>query len=142
MVRLAARRGKPRAVRFVRGLIAFRKRYPLLRTDTFYTEKDLEWFGPSGRPPDWDGPTRALGCLVQPQMRDGANSAALCLLFNAGETPAEFHLAAAPAAPWRVSIDTANPAPHDVFWFGSEPRAPDPGRYRVGSRAFAVLSSA
>jgi glycogen operon protein len=129
-------------LRFVRSLIEFRKHHPVLRAETFYSEKDLRWFGPGGRLPDWDGPTRALGCLVRPPMREAVNAGALCLLFNAGETPAEFLLPGTPAGPWRISIDTGNPAPDDVFRIESEPWAPDPGQYRVGSRALAVLSLA
>ena len=128
--------------RFVREVIAFRKRNPVLRTDAFYTDQDLEWFGPAGAQPDWDGPTRALGCLVRPWISGDTRSSALCLLFNAGESVVEFDPPPALAAPWRVSIDTANAAPGDIFPLGSEPPVPDMARYRVASRALAVLSSA
>ncbi|MFZ2101635.1 MAG: hypothetical protein WAU86_13820 [Oricola sp.] len=52
--------------RFVRELIAFRKRNPVLSADAFYTDSDLHWFAPSGRPPDWHGPTHLLGCIMRP----------------------------------------------------------------------------
>lgn len=131
--RLVERNGE--VLRFVRELIAFRRRHPVLHTDAFYTGDELEWFGPEGRPPDWDGPTRALGCLVRNERPAGA----LCLLFNAGETPVEFRLH---AAQWRVAIDTGNPAPNDIYAFGDQATLRDPARYRLVPRALAVLSSA
>jgi isoamylase len=121
--------------RFVRELIAFRMRNPVLREDAFYTDQDLEWFGPAGQPPDWDGPTRALGCLVRP--RHGAG--ALILLFNASGSPVEFHLPAAPAGPWRVAIDTGNGSPSDISPLDGEPSTADSGSYRLTARALAVL---
>ena len=126
-------------LRFVRELIAFRQRNPVLREDAFYAAADLEWFGPEGRSPDWDGPTGALGCLVR--RRDGAQIGALCLLLNAGEGLVEFHLPAAPAGPWRVSIDTGGPSPDDIFPSGSEPPTRDPERHQLLHRALVVLSS-
>ena len=124
-------------LRFARQLIAFREHHPILRTDAFFDGEELEWFGPEGRPPDWDGPTSALGCLV----REQRPAAALCLLFNASETPVEFSLPPAPPARWHLSIDTGNTAPGDIFPVGDERPLHDSGRYRLLSRALAVLSS-
>ena len=124
-------------LRFTRELIAFRRRHPVLCTDAFYTGENLAWFDPEGRPPDWDGPTCAFGCLVREQRPAGA----LCLLFNASETPVEFSLPPTPAAGWHLSIDTANPARGDIFPIGDERPLHDSGRYRLLSRALAVLSS-
>jgi hypothetical protein len=74
-------------------------------------------------------------------MSGGAGASALCLLFNAGESPAEFNLPPEPGARWRISVDTGKPPPDDIFSFESEPLAPDPEQYRVGPRAFAVPTS-
>ena len=121
--------------RFVRKLIAFRQRHPVLRKDAFYTEGEIDWFGPDGRAPDWDGPTRALGCLAREERPAGV----LCLLFNAGETPVEFWL---PARQWCIAIDTGSPAPDEICVIGGRPSLRDPSRYRLAARALAVLSSA
>jgi isoamylase len=126
---------------FVRELIAFRKRNPVLCADAFYTDKDLTWFGPAGGPPDWQGATRAVGCLVRSRISRDARSGAVCLLFNAGESPAAFDLPQELGAPWRVSIDTGDAAPHDIFPIGSEPLVPAAATVRIGPRALAVLSS-
>lgn len=63
----------------------------------------------------------------------------LCLLFNAGETPAEFSLPT--PAPWRISLDTSYTASGDIFTLGSEPRVPDQAQYGLAPRSLAVLSS-
>ena len=127
--------------RFVRELIAFRKRNPVLSADAFYTDSDLHWFARSGGPPDWHGPTHVLGCIVRLQLPAAARAQQpmLCLLFNAGETPAEFSLPT--PAPWRISLDTSYTAPDDIFTPGSEPRVPDQARYGLAPRSLAVLSS-
>ena len=127
--------------RFVRELIAFRKRNPVLSADIFDTDSDLHWFSPSGGPPDWHGPTHVLGCIVRLQLPAATRSQQpmLCLLFNAGETPAEYSLPT--SAPWRLSLDTSCTAPGDIFTLGNEPRLADRSRYRIAPRAVAVLSS-
>jgi glycogen operon protein len=128
-------------VHFVRALIAFRKRNPMLSEDAFYTAADIEWFGPAGQPPDWDGPTHSLGCRVRPRKCGDVSSGAMCFLFNAAQASTEFSLPDAPAGLWRVSIDTANPPPDDISAAGSEPAVPDARKCRVGCRALAVLLS-
>jgi isoamylase len=129
-------------LRFVRGLIAFRRRNPVLRADAFYTAEDLEWFGPAGRAPDWNGPTRALGCLIRPRLPAGMaaiQNGALCLLFNADEQAAVFPLPA--ISGWRVAIDTGNAPPADIAAAGEERQPRDPGSYRLLPRSLAVLST-
>lgn len=129
--------------RFAREAIAFRKRHPVLSADAFFEENDLQWFGPSGRPPDWSGPTRALGCMMRPPQPGDAliRQSALCLLVNAGETPVEFELPPATAAGWCVALDTGNAAPGEIFSAGSELFASDQSHYRLDVGALAVLFS-
>lgn len=129
--------------RFVCEAIALRRRNPVLSLDAFYADEDIQWFGPADRPPDWDGATRALGCLIRPAMsgNDRLRGTALCLLVNAGETPVEFVLPPASAAGWRVAIDTGNTAPGDIFACGTEPPVTDQRLYELGIRALAVLCS-
>ncbi len=128
--------------RFVRELIAFRRRHAVLSLDAFYTADDLEWFGPSGRPPDWDGTSRALGVIVRPQPAPSAvgQPDVLCLLFNAAEAPVEFALPPG-AKGWRICIDTENRCPEDIFAAGCEPPIPDEGRYHLAARSLAILTA-
>jgi glycogen operon protein len=95
---------------FTRHMIALRRAHPILSREQFYTNEDINWFGPSQRPPDWsDSHAKALACLIH----DGA-AEALFLMFNAGDSLVTFH---APVAPdrgrWWLAVDTSHddPAP-------------------------------
>lgn len=129
--------------RFAREVIAFRKRQPVLSADAFYEQNDLQWSGPSGQPPDWNGPTRALGCLVRPPKHGdaGVRGSELCLLFNASQMPVAFDLPPTVAVRWRVVLDTGKAAPDDIFSAGKEPVAPGGSRYELGAGSLAVLFS-
>ena len=130
-------------VRFVRGLIAFRRRNPVLSVDAFYSDNQIAWFGPSGRSPDWDGPTRSLGCLVQSQLPVGTpvQDGAICLLFNAGVAAVEFKLPPPPRTDWRVVFDTSAAAVDEGFPLKEEAPAADQTQYALAPRTLAVLSS-
>jgi len=124
-------------VRFVRSVIAFRKRHPVLRAERFYGAEELVWFGAGGAAPDWNGPGAALGCVVAGSL----DAPALCLLFNAGTSEATF---APPAPPrggaWRIAIDTAAPAPGDVAEPGREHAFQGDAR-RLAPRSLVVLTA-
>ncbi len=128
--------------RFAQEAVALRKRYELLRADAFYEERDLQWFGPSGRPPDWNGPTRALGVLIQPPpaREPSAAGGTLCLLVNASESAVEFELPRT-AFEWHLVLDTGNAAPDNILGATAEPVFAGQGRFRLGSCALALLSS-
>jgi len=127
--------------RFVRELVAFRQRNPVLCLNAFYTADDLEWFGPAGQPPGWAGASRVLGVLIRPNMPPQAQPEALCLLFNAGQVAADFLLPLRRTANWRICLDTGQASPGDIFAAGTEPAVAADGRYRLIPRSLAVLAS-
>ncbi len=93
---------------FTKKLIALRRAHPILSREQFYTSEDINWFGPSQRPPDWNDPrAKAVACLIH----DGA-SEALFLMFNASDGLVTFH---APVAPdrgrWWLAVDTSRDGP-------------------------------
>ena len=94
-------------VEFTREVLALRRAHPVLRQDVFYWERDVDWFDPAGRRPDWHDPDqKALACLVR-----GTTGPDLYLMFNAGTTPVAFVVPdARPTGAWRVAIDTARPS--------------------------------
>ncbi|MCP3055703.1 glycogen debranching protein GlgX [Aurantimonas marianensis] len=96
---LAERNGE--LVQFVRRLIALRKAHPVLRSETFYTDGEINWFGPAGQEPDWNGADNRLGCLVR------GSDVALCLLFNGSPARCRFVVPAPPGGGWEVVIDTS-----------------------------------
>jgi glycogen operon protein len=122
-------------VRFTREILAFRRGHAVLRQEAFYTERDMHWFDPGGRTPDWLDPEgRQLACLVRD--RSGSH---LYMMFNAGTEPASFVLPRLRAPwRWRPAFDTAQPT-------GTTPAAPrqiEEPSYALDSRASAVLVAA
>ncbi|MEP7208631.1 MAG: glycogen debranching protein GlgX [Casimicrobiaceae bacterium] len=122
--------------RFVRAMIAFRRAHPVLAEEQFYTDAEIEWFGPQGVSPDWTDPqARQLACLVH---QDGQG--ALCLLFNAGGEAVDFRLPPlAYGARWHVAVNTALAAPSDCNASGEEPPVVDPQSFRLEGFASAAL---
>ncbi|HEX8012299.1 MAG TPA: glycogen debranching protein GlgX [Casimicrobiaceae bacterium] len=108
--RLLARNAETFA--FCRQLIALRNRWPELRADSFYTEREIRWFGADGTLPDWDGPAGILGCAIAAaDDRSEDPALCLCLLFNATAAQARFALPAQCARQrWSILVDTAQPS--------------------------------
>jgi glycogen operon protein len=123
-------------VRFTRQVLALRRANPVLRREAFYTDRDIQWFDPGGRSPDWLDPgQKRLACLIH-----GHEAPDLYLMFNADAEPATFVLPELPlSGRWRLAIDTARrtPAASD----DAELRGRDVAgaRYALGWRASAIL---
>jgi len=128
-------------VRFVREMIALRKRTPVLRREGFYVGSEIRWFGPGGAAPDWSGPDGVLGCAIESGDDAGASrSPGLCLLFNAGARVARFELpATGPERRWRAAVDTASPPPADARALGEERKLGNAGAFELQPHAFALL---
>jgi isoamylase len=122
--------------RFARGMIGFRRAHPVLRKSAFYTDADIQWFGPQGTTPTWGDPDRkAFACLIL-----GQSEPDLFLMFNAGEAPADFAIPAERANKiWRLAVDTSRPAPEDLCEAGLEPSMQDQVNFRVEPRSSAIL---
>ena len=95
-------------VRFARQVFAFRRAHAVLRREAFYSDRDIQWFDPSGRSPDWLDPNqKRLACWVH-----GQAGPDLYLMFNADTDPASFVLPELErSGRWRLAIDTAQPSP-------------------------------
>ena len=122
--------------RFTRGMIAFRRAHPVLRKETFYTDADIEWFGPNGAPPGWTDPwQKTFGCLIL-----GKTEPDLFLLFNADTRSVDFYLPALPAGKiWRLAVDTSRTSPDDLFDSGKEPPVQGQIGFRLEPRSSAIL---
>lgn len=124
--------------RFAREMIALRKRHGLLRQERFYTAADIHWFNARGELPQWNGPGRTLGCVVNAQ---DPVEPALCLLFNAEPEAVEFVLPPSAGRTWRALVDTAQAPPRDIHVPDEEPVLEDQGRYRLENRSLAILEA-
>jgi isoamylase len=124
--------------RFARGMIAFRRAHPVLRKSAFYTDADIQWFGPQGTAPSWADPGgKSFACLILDQ-----SGIALFLMFNADTAPADFSIPPVGSNKlWRLAVDTSHPAPHDLYEPGNEPSMQDQSSFRVEPRSSAILSA-
>lgn len=122
--------------RFARGMIAFRRAHPVLRRAAFYSDADIQWFGPQGTAPAWADPGRkSFACLIF-----GQSEADLFLMFNADTAPSDFSIPAAPGIKtWRVAVDTSREAAGDLYEPGKEPSMEERASFRVGPRSSAIL---
>jgi glycogen operon protein len=123
--------------RFAREMIAFRRAHPVLRKPDFYTDADIQWFGPQGTAsPAWADPGRkSFACLIW-----GGSDADLFLMFNADTAPSDFSIPAAPENRiWRLAIDTSHQAPEDLYEPGKEPSMQHQVSFRVEPRSSAIL---
>lgn len=122
--------------RFARGMIAFRCAHPVLRKPAFYTDADVQWFGPQGTTPAWaDAQRKSFACLIF-----GHSEADLFLMFNADTAASDFSIPAASGNKvWRLAADTSRKAPEDLYEPGNEPSMEDQVAFRVGARSSAIL---
>jgi hypothetical protein len=106
-----------------------------LRREAFYTDKDIQWFDPSGRNPDWlDRTRKSLACLIY-----GREGPDLYLMFNADVDPASFVLPQLASGRWRLAIDTALPSSGDVEASQRDAGVVNGTLCTVGSRSCAIL---
>ncbi|MDR1787105.1 MAG: glycogen debranching protein GlgX [Treponema sp.] len=139
--------------RFVREMIAFRRRHPCFMRPEFYTGwdgnynaiPDITWFNAEGESPDWDnlGPCLAL-------RMDGSRAETLAdrddndffIMINGGPTPVAFALCDAPdGKKWVRAVDTARPTPDDILRPGAEQPLSSPEFYMTGTRSVVILIS-
>ena len=125
-------------VRFAREVIAFRRRHPALRADTFYAVQEVSWYGQRGEPARWRTEDRSLACLVESPSDDFA----LFMAYNAAPQEAVFHPPAAPRErAWRIAINTAPASPQDVFPPGAEPIVGQSNAICLPAQALVVLTA-
>jgi glycogen operon protein len=122
--------------RFARGMIAFRRAHSILRKEAFYTDADIQWFGPHGASLEWGDPVRkSFACLIWGHSEDD-----LFLMFNADNAPFDFSIPVATGnKTWRLAVDTSREAPGDLFEPGQEPSMQGQVGFHVGPRSSAIL---
>ena len=122
--------------RFTCGMIAFRRAHPILSKEKFYTDAEIQWFGPQGGSPNWADPReKRFACLI-----DEDEQNALYLMFNAGADAVDFGLPPLlPGTRWYLAVDTSRQAPQDLFAAGEEPLWENPQTYCLNPRSSAIL---
>ncbi|AFL73723.1 glycogen debranching protein GlgX [Thiocystis violascens] len=107
-------------LRFVRGLIAFRKRHPNLRRRHFLSGEaqqgsdlpDIVWHGETLNDPPWGDPlAQSLAFTLAPARQD---EGPLHVMINMSEAARRFELPALPAVRWDLALDTGRASPTDI----------------------------
>ena len=121
---------------FVRGMIAFRRRHPVLAAERFYRPEGISWFNCFGSMPEWHGDA-AIGCQIHAK---GAEGPELCLLFNPQTHSTSFRLPHPPAEHiWVKMVDTSAHPPFDVCLPGHGIPLPEDTTLAMWDRSMAVL---
>lgn len=120
-------------VSFVRRILAFRRKHPELRRETFLEGKaddggvsgDVHWLHPFGhemRPADWNDPhAHAIGVMYS-DLSD--RSPKILLLFNAAEVAVDFKVHGPANMNWVLVADTADIAAQGLRLGSRHSRAP------------------
>jgi len=128
--------------RFWKQIVAFRKRHPTLRKNSFFTGevnqrglKDVSWHGTMLNSPGWDdGQARALGFTLA-----GFDDAPdIHVMMNMYWEPLDMAVPMIPAREWTRAVDTSLPSPSDIADPGAETTCSGE-LYRVNGRSIVVL---
>jgi isoamylase len=133
---------------FTRGLIAFRRRYGVLRRAAFFTGadrdfdtiKDINWYDENLGAPRWDDPeSRRLAYHLQGS-ESGDDCADLYVIMNHHWDPAVFNLPApSRGQSWHRAVDTSLPAGEDLAPAGREATLEPNDNYHVTGRSVVIL---
>jgi isoamylase len=124
-------------LRFVRQLVAFRKRHSCLRPRSFERGPRVEWHGVLIGQPDWSEQSRSLAMHLH--CKENATPDDLYIMTNAFWEPLTFELPALLDQDWCRFVDTTREAPLDILEFGHEERLGNQKSHTVGPRSVVVL---
>jgi glycogen operon protein len=139
--------------RFMKEMIAFRKRHPSLRRTRFFTGRDndrnsisdINWYSTVLTKPDWSKKSKMLACLIdgsrlETDAEEDGND--LYLIFNASKKLHAFNLPKLPSEKkWWRAVDTSLPSPQDIVPEGEEVFVKPDSRYAVAPLSTVVLIS-
>ena len=137
-------------LRFMKMLIALRKRHPALRRRTFFhgsghggeMTPDVTWHGVEPLQPDFSAGSRTVAYALDGRHTDREPDRDIYVAINAWQDPIAFLIPKSPSGrPWRRIIDTSLPPPRDIVELEEALIVPDGGRYPVTARSLLVLIS-
>ena len=129
-------------VRFFQLLIAFRKRCPMLRRDTFALDGStgfhVTWHGTKRMSADWSPESRSLAMQWTQTHPDGSRDD-LHFIAHAHWEDAGFELPDIGKRKWFRLVDTALPSPQDIAEPGKEYTLSSQDSYPMKSRSVAIF---
>jgi isoamylase len=130
-------------LRFVKMLIALRKRHPALRRRQFLRKGEIEWHGEEPNQPDWSPTSRTLALVLDGRFTSREPDRDFYLAFTSWSEPTPFVVPPAPQGqPWRRVIDTGLAAPFDIVGDDEGPHVPAGEPYILAPYSMLVLISA
>ena len=137
-------------LRFVREMIALRKRHPALRRSTFFRgavaghPPDITWHGERPGRPDFSHESRSIALVLDGRQvdRPGVVDRDFYMAFNGRWEAVTFTVPASPCGrPWRRTVDTSRPSPEDVVGLDEGPAVPVGTACRIEARSLLILVS-
>jgi glycogen operon protein len=135
-------------LRFVREMIALRKRHPALRRSDFFkgttgkskATPDIIWHGVDPKTPDFTDKSLILAFALDGRQTGRQADCDFYVACNASTNPMLFTIPASPTGrPWRRVIDTALPTPEDLVPEGKGPIVAPETIYPVSPHSLIVL---
>jgi isoamylase len=110
-------------LRFVREMIALRKRHPALRRRNFLWGNDVIWHGVVPFKPDFSPWSRSLALALDGRRTNRETDRDIYMAFNAWIETLPFRIPPSPQGrPWRRAVDTALASPRDIVGLDEGPR--------------------
>jgi glycogen operon protein len=129
-------------LRFVREMIALRKRHPALRRRTFFRGPDIAWHGTEPNKPDFSNTSRTIALALDGRQTGREADRDFYIAFNASRETKTFTIPrSAQARPWRRTVDTALASPLDIVGLDEGPQVPVAARYALPPYSLVVLIS-
>ncbi len=131
-------------VRFFQLMIAFRKRCPMLRRDTFALDGStgfhVTWHGAKRMSADW-GPDSCSVAMQWTQLHKDGSRDDLHFIAHAHWEDREFELPDIGEREWFRLVDTALPSPRDIAEDGQEFPLLSQESYRVTARSVVIFTA-
>jgi isoamylase len=137
-------------LRFVRLLIALRKRHPAFRRRSYFKgsgyggsmSPDVIWHGVEPYQPDFSAGSRTLAYSLDGTMTEREPDRDFYVAINGWQERIDFKIPRSPSGrPWRRLIDTVLASPRDIVELDEGPLVAVGGRYPVAARSVLVLVS-
>jgi glycogen operon protein len=129
-------------LRFVKMLIALRKRHPALRRQTFLHTGDVVWHGIRPNLPDWTAASRTVALTLDGRLTGGDPDRDIYLACTSRDKATPFIVPPSPQGrPWRRVIDTGLVSPQDIVGLDEGPVVPAGKAYVLAPYSMIALIS-
>jgi isoamylase len=127
-------------LRFVKMMMALRKRHPALQRPGFFREGDIHWHGVYPNLPDWSPASRTMALVLDGQRTGREPDRDFYMAFTSWHEPLPFIVPPSPGnKAWRRVIDTGLASPDDIVELDTGPHVPAEEAYVLAPYSLVVL---